>query len=162
MKKALGKLGAKRSAAVLASGLLIGGLGIGGRVLRAAEKQKREEPRVQVRVEQVLTGSEGLSFTLVPEVREGLKLNLDAPWQLTLGECTGIVVAEKVYKKKSFDPETGKISVRGTRSGGEKKSGKKNEKSAHFCAFTLVAFTCTRDQKQCFREVITSEMRTAD
>lgn len=112
-----------------------------------AQEAPKEAPKVQVSFEQLRLGRT-FTLTMVPRVREGFKLNLDGPWQLTFSNCQGIQLAETKVKKERFASPSGQVVLKGV----FKKTQKKKNINENSCEYVLEAFSCTELKQQCFRE----------
>lgn len=83
-----------------------------------------------------------VELRFLPKANSGYLLNLDAPWQLEMPACDGFLSHKKTLGKSSFAPQTGEVVVVASSNGTVKTP----------CAYTLRAFMCTNDKKQCFRD----------
>jgi hypothetical protein len=120
-------------------GLLAALCGMGS--VSSAGKEAAKHSSVAV-IQKVEKGSNEVALRFAVSAGKGVHLNLDAPWSLQLDEVKGITLARSKFDKKDFDEKSGQFAVKVT------KSAKQGE-----LRYKLVAFTCTADKKQCYREV---------
>jgi hypothetical protein len=90
-----------------------------------------------------------LTFTTQPTT--GLVINHDGPWKLEIKDAGGIKPEKLELKRTEWKEDIGGFIVPAN------PQGKKNTD----IKFKLVAFVCTKDKSQCFREVIESTSKVS-
>jgi hypothetical protein len=84
-----------------------------------------------------------LSFLVEPT--SGLHINLDGPWHLELKDAAGLPLAKTSFGKADMDAKLPGFVV-STQAKPSQPAGDVN--------YELVAFICTNDQTQCYRDVL--------
>jgi hypothetical protein len=91
-----------------------------------------------------LADSGTYNFTIKIGLKDGIALNVDAPWKLTIKAHEGLTLDKTESVAKDFDPKLPGFKFQST----DKPTATKGKVD-----FTLVAFICTKDKTRCFREV---------
>jgi hypothetical protein len=83
-----------------------------------------------------------LSFKVVPEA--GLHVNMEGPWKLELKRHDGLAFAKTTFAKSDMQEKVpGFVAT----------TSAKPSQAKGDVEYSLVAFVCTDDKTQCFREV---------
>lgn len=80
-------------------------------------------------------------FQVVPT--ENMAINADAPWKLEITEAKGVDLPTRKFGKEQLNEDIPGYAV---------KLNKAKEKSGSI-AYKFIAFICTKDKTQCYREV---------
>ena len=100
--------------------------------------------RVTVAAKSIAGNKIELTFQTTPA--DGLAINGEGPWSLDVVDAGKITPAKKSYKRPEWKSDVAGFVVTADASG---------QKSADI-KYKLVAFICTKDKTQCFREVVDS------
>lgn len=83
-----------------------------------------------------------LSFKAIP--KEGLVINPDGPWKLEIKDPGSLKFDKQEFKRSEWQEALGGFTAQATAN---------KEKSATI-KYKLVAFMCTKDKSQCYRDVV--------
>ena len=92
-----------------------------------------------------------LELTFKTQPADGLVINHDGPWKLEIKEAGAIKPDKSEWKRAEWKEEIGGFIVTADPAG---------QKSADI-KYKLIAFVCTKDKSQCFREVVENSAKVA-
>ncbi len=123
---------------MLAALLLASGLAVG-----LADAPKNGSVTVESKAQ-----GDNLEFTFKAQAKEGMEINLEGPWKLDVKGHDGLNLAKTSFPKGEMNEKLPGF-VFAT-------AGKPTKDSGEL-EYTMVAFVCTKEKTQCFREVYTGK-----
>lgn len=96
-----------------------------------------------IKVESKKVG-DNLELTLKTVPNEGLIINLEGPWKVEVKKADGLTLAKSTLVRGDFDEKDAQFKVVTTA---------KPAKPEGEIEYKYVAFVCTKDKTQCFRDV---------
>ena len=85
-----------------------------------------------------------VELTFVTKAADGLVINHDGPWKLTVSDSGSIKLDKSEFKKEDWNEKNASFTAVGV-TGAKKNSDIK---------YKMITFVCTKDKSQCFREVL--------
>jgi hypothetical protein len=135
LKKTIGKTVA---ASILATASMI--------TAAASAAPAAQKSKVEAKVEPSKSGL-AFHFHVVPDT--GLHINQEGPWQLEIKAAPGLTFASTTLKKDAVDFALPGFTLATT---------VPPSQSSGSVTYKLIAFVCTNDKAQCFRDVLNGEV----
>ncbi|MCX6111299.1 MAG: hypothetical protein NTZ90_17015 [Proteobacteria bacterium] len=135
LKKTMGKTVA---ASILATASMI--------TAAASAAPAAQKSKVEAKVEPSKSGL-AFHFHVVPDT--GLHINQEGPWQLEIKAAPGLTFASTTLKKDAVDFALPGFTLATT---------VPPSQSSGSVTYKLIAFVCTNDKAQCFRDVLNGEV----
>ena len=107
--------------------------------------------KAQVDVSAKATPDKHVELTFKTSPAEGLSINPEGPWNLKITDAGGLKLEKMEFKRAEWKEQISGFTAKATPA--KEKTG--------IIKYKLVAFICTKDKTQCFREVVETEAKVS-
>jgi hypothetical protein len=101
-------------------------------------------PLATVRVTATQLKDQKIELTFATEAASGLVINAEGPWKLTVADSGSLKLDKVEFKREEWNQKNASFTA----------TAAANPKKNTALKYKMIAFVCTKDKSQCFREVV--------